>query len=296
MFRKILFLIYLSFQVNFAHAEIHPLDNMFFKVKTSAGLQTAFPIEQRGIEYRKFLAASVKILALDSSGNSSSSGSGTIIYYDHTKKLAFVASCGHLWTKGTLPANHEKNIKCKIITWYHNQIKLEKPKSYDAKLIFYSYLQGQDTSLLTFSPDWEPDYFPIADSDYIYKSGNHVHSIGSDHSQETAHYDVELVGENGSDVVTKGNSPRPGRSGGGLIDEKGYYIGTCWGTEREDGSGMGFFTPLTAIHRFWSQQQDYEFLLHINKRKYVQELLVVDKNNREKKYKSEYILLPKFIK
>ena len=221
MLKNLLLLIFLNsfFQINLLFAETVPTNNILDGRNDFSNFSTAFPIEQRGEEYRKFLSASVKILALDSSGNSSSSGSGTIIYYDHSKKLAYVASCGHLWNKGTLSSNHEKNIKCKIIIWYQNDKKLEKSKSYDAKLIFYSYLEGQDTSLLTFTPDWEPNYFPIAPLNYEYKIGSHAHSIGSDKSLEAAHYDVEIVGKNGSDLVTRNNSPRPGRSA--LADRRG---------------------------------------------------------------------------
>ena len=41
------------------------------------------PIEQRGIEFRKWLAPSVKIAV------SGGSGSGTIVYYDNLKNIAY---------------------------------------------------------------------------------------------------------------------------------------------------------------------------------------------------------------
>ena len=214
------------------------------------------PVEQRGIEYRKYLSASLKISV------NYGAGSGTIVFYDKPTNTAYVASCGHLWQPGSLSASKakEKKITCKVITWYHNDTKLESPKIYDAELIFYSFVNGCDTSLISFHPDREPNYFPIAPKDYVYKEGGMVHSIGCDAAKEVAHYNVEILRLEGLNLVTVRNSPRPGRSGGGLIDNNDYYIGTCWGTTDLDGSGQGFFTPLSVIHDFWSKN-GYSWLL-----------------------------------
>ena len=214
------------------------------------------PVEQRGIEYRKYLSASLKINVKNGAG------SGTIIFYDKKNNTAYVASCGHLWQPGVLNSDKakEKKITCKVTTWYHNDVKLEEPKNYEAELCFYSYVNGCDTSLISFHPDWEPEYFPIAPKDYVYKEGTMAHSIGCDSAKEVAHYDVEIAGIVGKNLVTVRNSPRPGRSGGGLIDNNDYYIGTCWGTTDFDGSGQGFFTPLNVIHDFWSMN-GYSWLL-----------------------------------
>ena len=189
--------------------------------------------------------------------------------------------------------NRSKKVKCQIEVWYHNEEKLPKSKTYDASVVFYSYYEGQDTSLMIFSPDWEPDYFPISPLDYKYINGKHAHSTGCDQGGEVAHYDIEIVAFDvkGNDIITIKNSPRPGRSGGGLINDEQIYIGTCWGTEFEDGSGIGRFTSLKAIHKFWSQQKEYSFLLNINKR--VPELPIVDRNNPQGTYPKDYIFLPK---
>lgn len=263
----------------------HPLDNMPIMEPTPEGFAGNIPEEQRGIEFRKFLSASVKIDVTQGSG------SGTIVYYDSSKNLAYVATCGHLWTPGTMSAEQgaKKNLKCKITTWYHNEEKLNTPRSYQANVIFYSYITGQDTALLTFTPDWTPNYFPIAPEDYKYLK-NHVHSCGCDSGGEVAHYDVEIMGL-GRDLVTYQNSPRPGRSGGGLMDDNGYYIATCWGTEFVNGSGKGFFTPLTTIHRYWNQQTEYKFLL--NQSLFARQIPIVDRLGIEDiTYPSEYILIP----
>lgn len=269
-------------------AEISPIDNMPILEKRGKETTTfGYPIEQRGAEYRKYLAASVKISV------SGSSGSGTIIYYDASKNIAYVASCGHLWSRGVMSAEdgRRRNMRCRIIAYYHNNEKLNSPKSYDANVIFYSYIDGQDTSLITFHPDWKPDYFPIAPENYQYKYGHIAHSCGCDHGSEVAHYAVRLNTLT-QDLVTDQNSPRPGRSGGGLMDDEGYYIGTCWGTQYVDGSGQGFFTPLTAIHRFWRQQTGYEFLLNQKVGGNARNIPVIDQTEEQGKYDPDYILLP----
>lgn len=265
------------------------LDHMPIMDRLPAGFAGMTPNEQRDPEFRKFLAASVKI------GLNGSSGSGTIVYYDTAKNLAYVASCGHMWNQGTMSVEEGKrrNMTCNVIVWYHNEKKLDSPKSYNANVIFYSYIEGQDTSLVTFTPDWQPEYFPIAPVNYEYKAGLHAHSLGCDSGDEVAHYDIEMIGLGGGDLVTTQNSPRPGRSGGGLMDDDGYYIGTCWGTQYRDGSGKGFFTPLSAIHRYWSQQSGYEFLLNQKPGGFAaRQIPVKDRSNPQGTYSPEYILLP----
>ena len=291
MFKKIfLTLIFLftlsSFSLCDTH-EIDSLDRMPIIDKIPVGWAGASPIEQRGVEFKKFLAASVKISV------KGASGSGTIVYYDPVKNLAYVASCGHLWTEGTMSVEEgrQRHMTCKIIVWYHNEKKLSETKSYDANVIFYSYIRGQDTSLLTFTPDWVPNYFPIAPMDYKYVTGKHAHSCGCDSGSEVAHYDIEMIGLE-VDLVTNLNSPRPGRSGGGLMDDEGYYIGTCWGTQYRDGSGKGYFTPLAVIHKYWNQQSGYEFLLNQKLGNMARKIPIKDRNGKKMIYPSDYILIP----
>ncbi len=269
-----------------------PLDNMPI-VKGGYGefvSQTEAPVEQRGEEYRRWLAASVKISV------SGGSGSGTICYYDASKNLAYVASCGHLWDNGAMTVEEGlgRNIKCKITIWYKNEEKLPSTKQYDAKVIFYSHRSGCDTSLATFQPDYVPNYYPIAPVNYDIRVGSRQHSCGCDGGREVAHYDVEIVGEQGSNLITKHNSPRPGRSGGGLLTQDGYYIGTCWGNSQVDGSGIGYFTPLSVIHQYWSQQAGYEFLLRQQPGSNIaaRQLPVINRRGPQAKFPKDYIPLP----
>jgi hypothetical protein len=283
----------------FNQIERDPLDNMPILEKNKFGVVNPPPIARRGQEYRKFLSASVKIAVGDSSG------SGTIVHYDPEKNLAYVATCGHLWPEGIMTVEQGKklNRKCRIIVWYQNDQKLDAPKYYNANVVFYSFLTGQDTGLVTFTPDWIPNVFPIGAKNYEYIKGQYAHSCGCDSGSEVAHYDVEFVmlqkftieGTNIEtlDLVTEKNSPRPGRSGGGLMNDEGFYIGTCWGTQYRDGTGKGYFTPLSVIHRFWAKQNGYAFLLEQKSSSGSAQLLkIIDHSNSGLKFAAEYIILP----
>ena len=269
--------------------DIDSFDNMPILERDNFGNDNPNPIPRRGIEFRKYLAPSVKI------GVNGASGSGTIIHYDVLTKLAYVATCGHLWQQGIMNVDEGKkrNMKCKVIVWYHNDQKLDSPRSYEANVIFYSYVNGQDTGLITFSPDWEPNYFPIGPSKYIYNENQHAHSVGCDAGTEVVHYDVKMIGIEGDDLVTNENSPRPGRSGGGLMNDDGQYIGTCWGTQYRDGTGKGYFTPLSVIHKFWKKQNGYAFLLdQKTASNSAKQIKINDRSGRKEEFKPEYILLP----
>lgn len=241
------------------------------------------PVEERGEEYNKYLSPSLQIRV------AGSAGSGTIIYYDKKENIAYVATCGHLWSEGELTSKQAniKKMKCKVVTWYHNELKLKESIEYEADVLFYSYVKGCDTALIKFKPDWNPKYFPIGPKDYEYIKGKMAHSVGCDGGKEVAHYNVEILGIRGENLVTVQNSPRPGRSGGGLIDNN-LYIGTCWGTTSFNGDGQGFFTPLSVIHNYWSKN-DFDWLLRIEKRK----IKIIDRNtNKIESFDEDYILHP----
>jgi len=252
----------------------------------TASFKSIEPREQRGIEFRRYLAASVRINA------GGSFGSGTIVYYDKLSGWAYVASCGHLWS-GTRSAEDLKNNpkRSKITVWYHNNKKLSKPLDYNAEVLFWSNSRGYDSSLLRFRPNWVPEYFPIALVDYKIENGKHYHSLGCDGAREVAHYDVKVNGIRGSDLITIYNSPRPGRSGGGLLSNDGYYIATCWGTSAYDGSGTGYFTPLSSIHKIYSKN-GYSWLLKIPGGMLARKVPVRDWQFPNQKYNKDFIPIP----
>ncbi len=248
------------------------------------------PIEQRDQQFAKWLSAGLKIQV------SNSSGSGTIIYFDPNDGYAYVQSCGHLWSGNmTAEEGSKRNVNCRVITWYQNEKKLTKPKSFQADVLFYSNIIGRDCSLLRFKPDWIPNYFPIAPSDLTFKTNTRFHSIGCDFGEEIAHYDVRFIGmqegggSNYPEFTTTENSPRPGRSGGGLLTDD-YYVGICVRTTNKAGLGNGLFTPLKTI-REYNAKNGYGWLndvgINIARR-----IPIVDRNNPQGVYPKDYIPLP----
>lgn len=242
------------------------------------------PREDRGPEYRKWLAVSVKIRV------SGASGSGTICYYDDDTGWAYVISCGHLWG-GNRSFNGSAVGRAKIVTWYHNNKKLDSPKEYDAEVLFWSNTRGKDCSALRFKPDWKPDYFPIAPVNHPIRPGQHFHSVGCDGGREVARYEVEFVEYRGSDLITRKNSPRPGRSGGGLMTDDGWYIAICWGTsDTRSGGGIGYFTPLKSIHDVFTAN-GHSWLLDVGH--LAQQIPIRDWLFPGKEFSRDFIPIPK---
>lgn len=249
------------------------------------------PIAERDPKYIKWLQVSVKIMV------SQYSGSGTIIYYDG-KEYAYIQSCGHLWD-GNMSAEQGKikKIKCRIAIWYQNGKKLVNRKEYEAEVLYYSNVRGYDCSLLRFKPDWNADYMPIAplsypiiDSDGLPLFPNKVyHSCGCDHGSEVANYSVKII-KLSTDYITKENSPRPGRSGGGLMTED-YYIGICWGTSDVNGTGTGLFTPLSIVREL-NKREGYGWLNDVGNSFIARKIPIIDRNASQKTYPDDYIPVP----
>lgn len=214
------------------------------------------PVGKRDASVRFYLQCAVRIK------NGGVRGSGTICYYDPVKNEAWVISCGHLFNGSMRPGSETKTVQ--IDVFYKNDEKLAEPQSYPAEVICYD--NSVDISFLKFKPDWVPQhYFPIASLDYKIEPGQRFESTGCDHAKEVAAYTIEIVeGVNsGSNLVTRNNSPRPGRSGGGLLTQDGKFIAICWGTSDTDGSGYGFFVPLRKIHAYAKQFKEVAWLLNV---------------------------------
>lgn len=209
--------------------------------------------EDRGEEHQHLLKISVKISV------SGASGSGTICHYDPSTGWAYVISCGHLWD-GNRNYSKSAPAKAKITVWYHAEDKLEMPRVYDAEGLFWSNKRGYDISLLRFRPDWMPFYAPIT-PDMTLEKGEALNSLGCDGGSEVARYEVSVIHASGEDITTTLNSPRPGRSGGGLLTDDGNLVGICWGTsDVSSGDGIGFFTPASAIKKFF-EENGHDWLL-----------------------------------
>lgn len=243
-----------------------------------------YPVPERDEKHRKWLSASVEI----------GGGSGTIIYYNPADGYAYIQSCGHVFTNrgGSMTAQQSAGKKptSTITVWYHNSQKLKQPRTYTAEILYYAYLSaGDDCSLLRFKPDWKPSYFPIAKADFDFESNMRLHSLGCDYRQEVAHYDVRYVRTEGLSYVTTENSPRPGRSGGGLMTDD-HFVGICWGTSRGDGTGVGYFTTLKTL-RGYNERNGFGWLNKIGVLS-ARRIPVIDRNNPQGRYAFDYIPLP----
>lgn len=251
------------------------------------------PEAERGVEVQKWLESGVRIAV------SGARGSGTIVYYDPKTGFAYIQSCGHLWNGDmTAQEGEQRKLTCTIDVFYINGKKIN-PKTYPAEVLWYSNNKDnnghlcQDVSLIRFKSDFVPKYFPIAPADTTLQQGEYLHSVGCDHATEVAHYKVRVLGERGNqwpDLVTTENSPRPGRSGGGLISDSGFYVGICWGTSDYDGNGNGFFTPLRTI-RYFNEKNGYGWLNNVTGN-VARTLPIFDRNNPQGKYPDTYIPMP----
>lgn len=253
-------------------------------LKEPAQVNLLIPEEQRNEKYVRLLCVSVKISVLGAAG------SGTICHYDSSTGWAYVISCGHLW-KGNKSYDPQSPEKAKIISWYHNEVKLESPKTYDAEVLFWSNERGKDVSLLRFKPDWPANYAPI--SLHFHEEDCVLNSMGCDGGSEVARYEVRFSKMTEEDLLTEFNSPRPGRSGGGLLTDQVELIGICWGSsDTTTGNGVGYFTPLKSIRKVFSDNE-HSWLIGIKKD--LETIPIIDWDNKGKQYDRHYVPIPSFV-
>jgi hypothetical protein len=237
----------------------------------------ATPEEHREEAVQKWLGPTLRI-------SNGGVGSGTICYYDKEKKLAWIISCGHLFS-----SPEEKHVTLEV--FYKNGKKLDSPEKFSGDVVA-AKINGyeDDLSLITFTPNWEPDYFPIA-QEYTYVSGTTLYSCGCDGATEPACYFVKVDTEKQL-LVTRENSPRPGRSGGGLFSEDGFCVAVCVRTSDRSGNGLGYFVTLTQIHAF-CKLHNVEWLCSVGKKNaLLQSIPIIDRNSQQKVYPPDYIPSP----
>lgn len=221
---------------------VHPI------IKGSKAPDVCVLKEQRDEKYVELLRVSVKV------SSSAGSGSGTICYYDEKSGWAYVISCGHLWD-GNREYDPSSKVDAKITVWYHSESRLPEPREYEAEALFWSNQRGKDVSLLRFKPDWHSDYAPIARA-FVPVPNVTLNSMGCDGGEEVARYEVKVKEYVEPDLLTHTNSPRPGRSGGGLIKDELNLVGVCWGTsDPKSGNGVGFFTPIESIREVFTKNK-----------------------------------------
>jgi hypothetical protein len=240
------------------------------------------PQPNRDESVRKWLSPSVRIHV------PGAIGSGTICYYDRAKNIAYVISCAHLFDN---PANASQTF---IDVFYKNEKKLNSPQRFPAKVISYKAgYYSDDISFMSFQPDWIPEnWFPIASEDHPIANGQVYYSCGCDNGSEVACYFVKPQGIDTSFLATIENSPRPGRSGGGLMDKNGWYVGICVRTSDVSGQGTGFFVHLKTIHDY-CRQNKLAFLLGLKiPSSLLKKIPIIDRNSPQGKYDPEYIPTP----
>ena len=242
--------------------------------------------EERGPEFRKWLAPSVRI----------GGGSGTMVYYDPKTGWMYVISCGHLFDRGRKSSeDYEKTgAKKTIEIFYQNNKKLNMVRKYEAEVIAHVWGDNNssvfDVSLMRFKPDWkDPWCLPIAPVNFKYERGKYYHSCGCDGRSEVAHYLVQFVEErdNGTitEVVTEKNGPRGGRSGGGVFTDDGQLIGIC----SRGGGGYGYWTSLNQIHKFL-KEEGFDFIIGTSAAARL--IPIVDTDRPDQKFPSDYIPIP----
>jgi len=239
--------------------------------------------EQRDEKYLGLLVVSVKISV------SGAAGSGTICHYDRSTGWAYVISCGHLWS-GNKDYDPSSKLAAKVETWYKGGSRMAAPATYDAEVMFWSNRRGYDVSLLRFKPNWNASYAPISSGPSPTK-GLTLNSLGCDGGREVSRYAVVIDALDSADLTTKMNSPRPGRSGGGLLTDDCVLVGVCWGTsDISSGDGVGFFTPLEAIREMFIKN-GHSWLLEVDMQ--VGRIPVFDHDNSSLKYDRHFVPLPK---
>ncbi len=241
---------------------------------------TAAPQPQRDESVRKWLIPSVRIRV------PGAAGSGTICHYDRSNNTAYVISCAHLFKRGDNDATIE--------VFYKNEQKLDTPAKYKANVISFKVgYYADDISFMSFQPDWVPQtWFPIAPVDHPIANDTQYFSCGCDGAGEVACYFVKPQGIDGSFLATRENSPRPGRSGGGLMDKDGWYVGICVRTSDVSGNGTGYFVHLKTIHNY-CKQNNLEFLLKVNRPNDLLRMIpIVDRNGPQGSYPPDYIPVP----
>lgn len=241
------------------------------------------PIELRDEKVWRWMSGEFRIE--NRVGRGTIYGSGTLCYYDRKTNTGYIISCGHLFE------GNEKTMT--VTTWYKNGKKLTSPASYTAQVICFD--KREDIAFFKFTPDWVPnEYFPIAPIASSPTSGTRLWSIGCDGGREVATYDVRVVGMEGEFLITRENSPRRGRSGGGLVTPDGWYVGICVrSSDPDNGTGTGLFVPLSRIHPY-CQRNNLGFLLNLSKRNgsAVGEFPIVDRVGPQGTYPKDYIPVP----
>ncbi len=240
-------------------------------------VQSGVPIAKREEKYISYLEPSVR-LRRESGGQRYIFGSGTVVFADD--KYAWIISCGHIF--------ESKDDKIQVEVFYKEGKKLERPKLYNS-LVLCVDIQN-DISFVKIQPNYRMPCFSIAPVDYKINPKDKLESAGCDHAKEVATYTVVVYSVDKNYITTYINSPRPGRSGGGLIKDE-MFVGICTHTSNFEQNGQfipgyGWYVSLPRIHAF-AKNNKLEFLL-VDK----PVLKIFDRSGRLLKESKNYIPVP----
>jgi len=189
-------------------------------------------------------------------------GSGTICYFDYDNNECYIISCGHLF-QGSKAIDSVVKEVVDVNIFYKNDKKLKAPQVFKGEVLCYS--ETYDVSLIKFNPDWKIDKtFHIAPVSYPLYKGQSLESTGCDYGNDPASYTIEVYDgiKTGQNLITRRNSPRLGRSGGGVFTADGHFIiGIVRATSNEDGSGYGVSVSIRTIHEYLSKSKKTSWLL-----------------------------------
>lgn len=184
-------------------------------------------------------------------------GSGTVIRSDAIGGDVWVLSCGHIFTgvSGRMSAKECARVepRCDLTFFYRGGVRLAKPERRPGTLVFY-HCDGMDDVSLIRSSAFGGGFRSVglAPPGYRLARGTRLHSPGCDGGGEVADYRSvywrglrDAGGQAG--YVTVENSPRPGRSGGGLMTREPYLVGVCCRTSEIGGRGLGYFMTLDQV-------------------------------------------------
>jgi len=187
--------------------------------------------------------------------NHPESSSGTVIHVaalGDGRYTAYVLSTGHMG-KRTEPS---------VEFFYLDGKKLAKPQTAQGRIVFLvenGVSQGVDFCVIEVDAKGKPAAVPIAKKDV--GKGVTCLSIGCDMGSLPTAYQCKVVKVKKHQYALERDTPRPGRSGGGLFHD-GKLVGVCWGCYQSgNGQGLtGMFTRASTIRRLLASA-GYENLL-----------------------------------
>jgi hypothetical protein len=216
--------------------------------------------------------------------------SGTIVYYDGLKATAYILACAHCY--------ENKAERPKVRTYFADGKR--EVREFRGTIIAID--QEEDLAVITFHPNFIPDWVPIApkDSRYFRPSeapiGHRIVVTGRDAGlpdgdRRPAAYEA-FVREDDDDwyLESKQSQSRGGRSGGGVMTtNRQWLIGVNHGrVENKQKMGHGLWAPLHRIHKFL-EENNLAWLANVGD--IPRHLPIVDQTGN--KYPQGY--LPRFI-